>query len=344
MQYVWIVLGALLLVALLFAAAAKALLQIGFGKRQEGNPLLHYFTAADFENLDTCPIAFQGNRGQTLRGYFYKESGRTQFKAVLIFAHGMGGGHLSYTTELDFFAKQGYLVLTYDNTGTMASDGKSLFGMAQSIYDLRAALSFVKEDSLTKDLPIVLAGHSWGAYAVSRVLAFEPAVQGVVAFSAPENTAVLLCAQAKAQIGCPVSVLKPFLQFWDLLRFGKIAVRPTSEILRQSSVPILLLHGEKDLTVPLSNAPAGNDALCASSHVQRVVYPEKQHNVYATLAAERYIAETFATLNTLLKEKASQDQLKAFSEALDFRAMCAEDPAVMQTAAAFLDACLQAGD
>lgn len=62
----------------------------------------------------------------------------------------MGGGHLSYTTEIDFFAKRGYLVLAYDQTGTMASDGKALRGMGQGFRDLLCAMQFAKENEKSK--------------------------------------------------------------------------------------------------------------------------------------------------------------------------------------------------
>lgn len=101
----YLVLAILFLVLLFCLIFAWAVLRAAFGNRQEGSPYLNYFTAADFENLAAEAVEFPNRRGETLRGNLYFESGRTDFRALLIFAHGMGGGHLSYTTELDFFAK-----------------------------------------------------------------------------------------------------------------------------------------------------------------------------------------------------------------------------------------------
>ncbi|MGN0571875.1 MAG: alpha/beta hydrolase [Candidatus Fimenecus sp.] len=340
MLYIWIFLFLLILTVLFLFILAFSVEKVAFGTRCEGNPYLSYFTAADFENLEAEPIEFQGSRGQTLRGNLYFETGKTDFKALLIFCHGMGGGHLSYTTEIDCFTKHGFLVLAYDNTGTMASDGKSLVGMPQAVSDLKSALQFAKTDERTKNLPVLLAGHSWGAYTVCRA-ANEPQVKGVLSFSAPNDIPELLTAQAQVQTGKNFCFLKPFLRLYEGLRFGTTAAKPTAELLKDTQSPVLLLHGEKDGVVPLANAVAGNAALSGNQNIQSIIYPEKQHNVYASLPAEQYIAEALAKLGVLAKSKESDDECTAYAETLDFRKMCEEDSTVMKTALQFLDKCLQ---
>lgn len=341
MQFLYLFIAIPVLVIVFLVLLAFAVEKVAFGNRCEGNAYLQCFTAADFPNLAAEPVEFAGNRGQVLRGNLYAQAGRQDFKALLVFAHGMGGGHLSYTTELDFFAKHGYLVLAYDNTGTMASEGKSLVGMPQAVSDLRSALEFAKQDARTKDLPVVLAGHSWGGYAVCRVLYFHPNVKGVVAFSAPDDAPTLLCAQAKAMTGKSLGFLTPFLRLYERLRFGKPAAMRTSEIAAQTDVPILLLHGGRDATVPPEDAAATQEILKARKNIQVRLYPEKQHNVYATTEAEQYIADAFAKLGVLTKDKTKAEEAKSFAATLDFRKMCEEDSEVMNTVAAFLDGCLQ---
>lgn len=340
MQFLYLLIAIPVLAIVLLCLLAFAVEKVAFGNRCEGNAYLQYFTAADFPNLTADPVEFTGNRGQVLRGNLYSETGKQDFKALLVFAHGMGGGHLSYTTELDFFAKRGYLVLAYDNTGTMASEGKSLVGMPQAVSDLRSALAFAKQDARTKALPVVLAGHSWGGYTVCRVLYFHPNVKGVVAFSAPDDVPSLLCAQAKAMTGKNLGFLEPFLRLYERIRFGKVAAMRTSEIVSQADVPVLLLHGEKDTTVRPADAAATQEILKNRKNVQTVLYPEKQHNVYATVEAEQYIADAFAKLGVLTKDKAKAADAKSFAETLDFRKMCEEDTEVMETVSAFLDSCL----
>ena len=340
MQFLYLFIAIPVLVIAFLLLLAFAVEKVAFGNRCEDNAYLQYFTAADFPNLTADPVAFTGNCGQVLRGNLYTQAGRQDFKALLVFSHGMGGGHLSYTTELDFFAKRGYLVLAYDNTGTMASEGKSLVGMPQAVSDLRSALAFAKQDVRTKDLPVVLAGHSWGGYTVCRVLYFHPQVKGAVAFSAPDDVPRLLCAQAKAMTGKNLGFLEPFLRLYERLRFGKATAMRTSEIAAQTDVPLLLLHGGRDTTVRPEDAAATQNVLKNRKNIQTVLYPEKQHNVYATVEAEQYIADAFSKLGVLTKDKAKAAEAKAFAATLDFRKMCEEDTEVMETVVAFLDGCL----
>ena len=327
MVFVYIVLALALTAFVCLMLFAWAIEKVAFGKRCEGNPLLHYFTAADFEHLRMRPVEFQGNRGQTLHGGLYSDATCEQARALLIFVHGMGGGHISYTTEIDYFAKRGYLVLAYDATGTMASEGKALFGMPQGVSDLQSALAYVKENDLTKNLPVLLAGHSWGGYCVCRVLQTNPQVKGVVSFSAPDDVPELLTAQASAQIGHSMRFLKPFLRLWEHLKFGAAAAKSTAEHLLASDVP-------------LSNAVASNKALQDKSNIRAQIFPEKQHNVYASLEAEQYIAEAFQKLGVLSAKKEDPEAAAAYAQTLNFRKMCEEDPEVMEIAASFLENCL----
>jgi hypothetical protein len=49
----------------------------------------------DFENLSRKKYSFMSNKGQLLFGYMYQASDSA--KAIIVFAHGLGGGgHNSY--------------------------------------------------------------------------------------------------------------------------------------------------------------------------------------------------------------------------------------------------------
>ena len=85
---------------------------------------------------------------------------------LIVFSHGIFDGQLSYLPEIAYFARRGYKIFAFDNSGSHLSGGKSLRGLPQSAEDLDAALSFVTK---TNTLPLYLFGHSWGGYAVSAV-------------------------------------------------------------------------------------------------------------------------------------------------------------------------------
>ena len=93
-----------IIIAILFIITKLILNQV-FGKRCEGNPNLKYFTADDFEELDSKKIEFKSNKEQMLRGFIYTNKNIKEYKGIVVFVHGMGAGHLSYTTEINTFAK-----------------------------------------------------------------------------------------------------------------------------------------------------------------------------------------------------------------------------------------------
>ena len=124
----YILLGILALVAILIILAAKLLDAAGLNKRCEGNENLKYLKAKNFDNLNAHPISSKSDEGQTLNGFLYSGAKIDKYKALIVFSHGMGAGHLAYTTEINYFAQKGYLVLAYDNTGTCESEGKKLKG------------------------------------------------------------------------------------------------------------------------------------------------------------------------------------------------------------------------
>ena len=140
-----IILYIIIFIFLILLLLSKLILNLAFGKRCEGNAKLKYFTADDFEGLNAKSIEFKSNKGQTLRGNIYTHEEIKEYKGLIIFVHGMGGGHLSYTTEINTLVKAGFIVMAYDNTGTCSSEGKNLKGFYQAVIDLNYALKFVEE-------------------------------------------------------------------------------------------------------------------------------------------------------------------------------------------------------
>ena len=73
----------------------------------------------------------------------------------------MGAGVEYYLPEIHHFAAQGYKVFAFEYSGYPGSSGH-FYGFPQAVIDLKNALDFIDDGSL----PVVLMGHSMGAYAV----------------------------------------------------------------------------------------------------------------------------------------------------------------------------------
>ncbi len=335
-----IILYIVIFIILILILLSKLILNSTFGKRCEGNPKLKYFIANDFEGLNAKPIEFKSNKGQILRGNIYTNKDIKEYKALIIFVHGMGGGHLSYTTEINTFAKAGFIVMAYDNTGTCSSEGKKLKGFYQAVIDLNCALKFVEEDSDLNKYPIELVGHSWGAYTVCQVLQYKHNIKAVVAMAAPNNISKLICDNAKKETNINFSFLSPFITIVNFLTFGKKGIKDTAQILKNTTVPVLLLHGELDLPVPLKDSPILSKKIMGKENIKSIVYKDGYHNIYQTKESAEYLNSFFEKLIKLNKEykgKPPEDKLNEIYNNADYKKMTEEDEQVMKTIIKFLE-------
>lgn len=329
-----IVLGILISLILLMFIFSKIILWIIFGKRCEGNPNLKYYTANDFEGLNAKKVEFKSNKGQILRGNIYTHNEVKEYKGLIVFVHGMGGGHLSYTTEINTLAKAGYIVLGYDNTGTCASEGKNLKGFFQAVIDLKYALQYVSNEENLKKYKVILVGHSWGAYSVCQVLQYKPSVEAVVALSGPNDSAKLFGDFLKIQI------FKPFFWILNYCTFGKDSVKTTAKVLSKTNVPVLVLQGKEDATLKFENSLASSECakiLDEKANIEIIIYEGKYHNVYQTRESEKYLNETFAKISELNKKKAPIEEANKVYDAIDYKKITEEDEEVMTTMIKFID-------
>lgn len=335
-----VVLYIIIFVILLMLLVSKLILNMVFGKRCEGNPKLKYFTADYFEGLNANPIEFKSNKGQTLRGNIYTNKETKEYKGLIVFVHGMGGGHLSYTTEINTFAKAGFIVIGYDNTGTCSSEGKNLKGFFQSVNDLKYALKFIENDKDLNKYPVSLVGHSWGAYTATQVLQFNHNIKSVVAMSGFNSSAKIICDSAKNETKMNFDFLKPFITIINFLTFGKRGIRSTSAVLKNTEVPVLLLHGDADTSVSIQNSPVVNKKLLLEKpNIKAVVYEKRVHNVYQTKQSEEYLNNTFGELSKLSKKykgKIPEEEANKIYNNIDYKKMTEEAPEVMDTIIKFI--------
>ena len=342
MIYFFIALIVILLV--LFILALKTLDMAGTSKRCEGNANLKYLKAKNFDNLNARPIDFKSNKGQTLNGFLYSSAKVDAYKALIVFSHGMGAGHHAYTTEINYFAQKGYLVLAYDNTGSCLSEGKKLYGFAQGVIDLKHALKFVESREDLKELPLLLAGHSWGGYSVCNVSAITPKnnIKGIVAFSPFNSLNKLINDNAKQKAKIDLALLYPFFDIINFIRFGKAGILRSCDSIDNSSIPTLVMHGGNDLQVTLKNSPVGlKNRISNNPNARTVLYESKYHNVYLAKDAEQYLIDTFAKIENLGEN--SPEAYEIYQN-IDYSLITKEDLTVMDTANTFFEECVMKRD
>jgi dienelactone hydrolase len=219
--------------------------QSNFGVRYETLPWLSW-DIEDFEGLNKERYTFASNNGQMLTGYrYFKDTDTT--KGVVIIAHGLGGGgHNAYMDVADHLTSNGYVVFAYDATGNDESEGDSVGGMPQGIIDLDHAVRFVKNSTEFEGLPIMLFGHSWGAYSAGSVLSIHPDIKAVV-MGAGFNTSIdIIEEEGRRQAGVAIDFVLPYLSLIEKIKFGKYSSYTCIDGFENSNAGVMLIHSADD--------------------------------------------------------------------------------------------------
>lgn len=298
--------------------------RVAFGKRYDKIPLIKYFTAEDL-GLTAEPVS----TGKYLKGFIYKSAQAVQNGKTIVFCHGMGPGHIAYTTEIAYFCNLGYTVAAFDGRGCNFSDGRNIKGMYEGVKTAVAAIDFVREKF--KDAPLYLVGHSWGAYS-ALCASYERKVNAVVAISAPCTPSGTM-QKGAVNFGLPkilAAILRPYWWLINLFRYGAKGNANAIKRAEKSATPTMLIHGDGDKIVCISKSVFGK---ADGENITKYLCKGKKHNPYNTLEAERLLGELSAKFARLSKmTEAEKEYFKTF----DYAAATQEDAQVMQEISGFL--------
>ncbi len=245
MQIVFGVLGVVFFVVL--PIITMVIYNQTFGERCEERRYESY-RVENFEGLQVERCSIVANKGHRLAGFKYSRDGQTP-KALFVMVHGLCGGHKNYMDLCNYFASHGYAVFAYDATGNGESEGKKVGGFAQGLADLDYVLNYVKGLPEYQGLPIMLMGHSWGAFCVCNILNFHPDVKAVVAVSGFDTSAILLKQYAEVNMGKAATLLMPYLHIYERITWGKYAGTSACEGFANSKAKVMVIQSSDDPTV-----------------------------------------------------------------------------------------------
>ena len=183
--------------------------------------------------------------GATLYGYWLRQGGSAP-RVTMIFSHGKGG-NLAQDNEwshAEFLWRAGFDVLTYDYRGFGRSTGSSK-DETTLIADAVAALTFALTQPGVTLGTVVSYGHSLGSAPAIALAARTPGLRGLIVESGFSNGQAM--ANSANPLGMPVG--------W-LLR------EPMENEKRMAtlSMPVLIMHGDADILIPVSQGRALYDA------------------------------------------------------------------------------------
>ena len=186
-----------------------------------------------------------------LNGYLYRCQEGANGDLVLI-APGFHAGADNFLWQVKSFLDMGWSVFIFDATGHCGSQGKSAVGFPQLLVDVEAALNHIEKNDRFGYNNIVLFGHSQGGYAVSCALESDFDIAAVISVSGINSAMDGIIGKAREVVGPVVYGNYGFLWLYQTMRFGgDIANRNACDAINESGVPVLIVHGTNDATVPL---------------------------------------------------------------------------------------------
>ncbi len=289
-----LIIGAILLIMIISLLLSAILYESVFGKRFEIYDSAHLPDLKDYKGLISDPVTFPSKRGYKYTGFYYHDESYDSFRGLIVFSHGIFDGQLNFLPEIAYFARRGYKIFAFDNSGSHLSGGKSLRGLPQSAEDLDAALAYVTK---TNTLPLYLFGHSWGGYAVSAVHCYHLYdIRAVFVQSGFNSTSEMVLEEGSAMMGRWIYILKAYIKLYERIKYGKAAGYTAHKGIARASAngtKFLILHSTDDKTISLKNSVLAN--------------VDKNENI--TLVTEKHKGHNSLDSDRAIKHKAQLDAL-----------------------------------
>lgn len=240
---------------------------------------------------------------ETLTGYLYESATP---KGVIVVAHGVkNNADLNSAQIQDYYVNRNYDVFAVDMTGCGLSTGKGIRTLYESRNCVAHAVKTVKNNSKTKDLPIFVIGHSWGAYGAVTATDDIDGIKAVASFSGYNTPSEMVYAFAEVNVSKALILTKPALNFGLSMTWGQKTFYPAEKtIKRHKEIPYIIIHGEEDKTVPFKTYSIYDNVV--NDHYENVTtisLPGIHHGApWKTVEAETYTGECEKALKALRKQ------------------------------------------
>ena len=170
-------------------------------------------------------------------------------KGIVVMAHGIHAGGDDYLNIVCAFLKKRYNVFSFNYKGIYDSEGESCVGLCESLVDLDHALTYIKSEKKYSKYPIFLFGHSWGAYAVSSVLALHDNINACAAVAGMDIGYTMMVQKAEQYVGKLSATAKPFFNVYQRFLFRDYVNYDAVKGINSSNIPVVVAHGIDDKVI-----------------------------------------------------------------------------------------------
>jgi pimeloyl-ACP methyl ester carboxylesterase len=208
-------------------------------------------TPADYD-LPHEAVSFSTPDGIALRGWWVQAG---QPHRTLVFCHGHAGSKAPDLQYVPWLRDHGYSVLLFDFRAHGESEGLCTSLVGHGRHDLLAALAYLERRGIHR---LGLMGFSMGAAVAISTAPLSPAVQAVVADSPFAELRTIVRA-GMCNRGFPEPIASPLTELVIRSLAHNTGCNPSDAdpirwVSQVSPRPLLIIHGGKDLDVPVSEA------------------------------------------------------------------------------------------
>jgi len=226
--------------------AALEIYSISFGKVEDypENEFSPYYRWKEIDQIKYPREEVHFNSGSNkLQGFIY---GKGNSNGLVVISEGLGSTADDYLPMIMYFVDKGWRVFSFNNTGVSGSEGKNVRGLTQSVIDLDAALTYVEKTDAFNGLPVMLAGHSWGGYAVCAILNYNHKINAVVSFAGFNKGGDVIKERGAAMAGSFSHALIFHMWVLERQRFGKAANLTAVGGINKSGIPVIIVQCSND--------------------------------------------------------------------------------------------------
>ncbi len=203
--------------------------------------------------MNAEPVAFMSQDGLTLRGWF--SAAPVPVKGTIVCSHGYAGDCSPDLIYAPLFNRAGYNVMLFDYRGHGASEGKFTSLVYYERGDLLCALEYLRSRGIER---VGLIGFSMGGAITLATAPLSPMVVGAVSDCTFGELNRIIRAVAEER-GAPrvIAALLGYLVEMAAgvrLHANLFSADPIRHVAEISPRPVLIMHGEADEAIPVSEA------------------------------------------------------------------------------------------
>ncbi len=248
-------------------------------------------------------VQFKSADGKlNLCGYFYPSP---QSKAGIILCHGFHGGAVDTHKPALFAQAHGYNALTLDFRGCGESEGGTTSVGFWEVEDLLGAIDYLKSRPEVDPERMALYGYSMGGAVAILAAERNPLIKAVVTDAAFASLDSLLLVNFRYFYRLPAFPFRHTAVWWSR-RFNNTMgkrVDPVEALKKMRAegrrLPHLIIHGGKDLSIPVSDAHVLYEHSPGPKHLW--ILPQAAHVVGSYLDPQEYMNRISVFLDPLLK-------------------------------------------